>query len=239
MARVLVADGDKELREAAARKLAAGGLAVHTCASGREALQQLCSEQFEAAIVDTCLGDLGGLEVVKAIRARGIRTAVIVTAFRGTTDQAVLAMKSGAQDFLQKPIGTSHLANALHKLIDGRCLPRKCLAHRLDAYVLHNAGRVSLNLTELCEQFRISPGYACRLFRSHLDATFRERLTRHRVRQAKLLLETTDKPLYTIAEECGFRSPSRLTEVFRASEGVPPRVFREVCGSLMIGGQDG
>ena len=100
----------------------------------------------------------------------------------------------------------------------------------MDSFIKENFFRSSLCLVDLCQHFCISLGYASRLFRKHLNITFRQRLIFYRVQKAKGMLESSGMPLYLIAEGCGFKSQGRLSEAFFRLEGMPPRKYRQISG---------
>ena len=72
-----------------------------------EALRAFEEQPFDVACVDYLLGARDGLSLLKDIRQKGIDTPVIVLTGRGAEDVAVLAMKSGAADYLSKASLTS------------------------------------------------------------------------------------------------------------------------------------
>lgn len=69
----------------------------------------------DIVITDLFLPEGGGLALTKAMRARGGHCPVIVTAEAGTESAAVQALRAGAVDYLQKPIGVEELAHALQR----------------------------------------------------------------------------------------------------------------------------
>lgn len=228
MARVLIADTDPSLCATLGKALRAERLEVKTCESGKEALAQLSMVYFEVAVLDFRLRDLGGVEVLRTIREKEIQTDIVITSDQATIEQAVQAVKAGSQDFLQKPIETTQFTGLVHCLLERRRFSPHYLADRLDAYTRQHLGQASLTMENLCGHFCISRGYASRLFRTYLGTSFRARLVQYRVKQAKHMLESTDQPLYLIAEQCGFKSQCRLTDVFCQQEGMPPKKYREV-----------
>jgi AraC-like DNA-binding protein len=78
----------------------------------------------------------------------------------------------------------------------------------------------------MMDHFGLSKSYVWKLFKG-LNATFTQRLAFHRVEKAKNLLLQTNEPIYVIAELCGFRNQSRLSEVFFRVVGESPKRFRQ------------
>lgn len=81
---LLLVDDEEDLLEVLQEYLAAQGYRVVTAATGREALERLATATpFDVALVDWTLPDIGGREVVQAIRDRHPDCRVIVTTGHG------------------------------------------------------------------------------------------------------------------------------------------------------------
>jgi len=227
--RILIADDDREIRLLLRQALLSEPWRVRIAGDGREALRLLFNIPFDVAVLDVFMPHLSGLEVLEAVQQKEIQTDVVLLTGFGTIELAVQAMKQGAQDFLAKPIDLHDFAHTIRRLIGQRNPSSHSLAARLDVYLAAQVSNASLRLSDLCAHFRISPRYASRLFRDYIGASFRERRVHHRLQKARQMLETTDDPLYIIAEQCGFRNPRRFSEVFHKNEAVTPRAFRQIC----------
>jgi DNA-binding NtrC family response regulator len=80
------------------------GYRVLTCAGGREALAHLQSHHADIAAVDLRMPDVGGMDVLRAIRERDPDCQVLLMTGQATIETAVEAVKLGAVDYLTKPI---------------------------------------------------------------------------------------------------------------------------------------
>jgi len=224
--RILVAD-DEELMCAYLEKvLSREPWEVETVADGGRALDLLCKKAFDVAVLDIWMPQYNGLEVLERMRQKGIQTDVVMLTGQGTIELAVEAMKSGAKDFLTKPIQPTKAVATIRHLLEQRRPSPHALARRLDMYVEERTCDPSLSLEDLCQEFRISGRYACRLFQEEMGTTFRRRLRYYRVQRAKEMLASTSMPMYQIAEACGFKNQRRFTETFRREEGRSPRRYR-------------
>ncbi len=99
---------------------------AHSLGHGWEAAQQ---RHPDAALVDLQLPDGTGIDLIGRLRESGIEAPVIVITAFGTVARAVEAMKSGAVDFLQKPLAMEEVA-----LTVGRCLEHGRMRRQLEAY---------------------------------------------------------------------------------------------------------
>jgi two-component system response regulator HydG len=86
-------------------------VSMHT--SAREALARLASESADVALVDLRMPELGGLDVLRAIREAQPHCQVILMTAHASVDSAVEAVKLGALDYLSKPIDFARLRQLL------------------------------------------------------------------------------------------------------------------------------
>ena len=121
MARILVADDERGVRSFIAEALEDDGHAVAQAADGAEAAGRLAKESFDLLFTDLKMPRLDGLALLRQMRAEQPELEVIVLTAFGTVDTAVEAMKLGAFDYLQKPIGGP---------AELRLLARRALEHR-------------------------------------------------------------------------------------------------------------
>ena len=114
--RILIVEDDTDTRNFIARGLAELGHQTVTSGDGRDGLFQATEGGFDALVVDRMLPGLDGLLLVKALRAAGDATPVLMlTAIGGIADR-VEGLESGADDYLVKPFAFSELAARLQAL---------------------------------------------------------------------------------------------------------------------------
>ncbi|MFN0242829.1 MAG: sigma-54-dependent transcriptional regulator [Planctomycetota bacterium] len=116
--RVLVVDDEALVRESLGEILRADGFRPAVASGGRDALKQLDEETFDAIVTDLRMPTGSGLELLAEIQQRGIATPVIVITGVGTVAEAVAAMKSGAFDFLQKPVDPEELVLLVKRAVE-------------------------------------------------------------------------------------------------------------------------
>ena len=106
MSRILVVDDEEGVRTFVAEALEAEGAEIATAASGDEAAALLDRQGFDVVVTDLKMPGRDGLALLAKIRAEQPETQVILLTAHGTVETAVQAMKAGAFDYLQKPIGS-------------------------------------------------------------------------------------------------------------------------------------
>jgi len=128
MARILVADDEPGLRAFVAEALEADGHAVAQAADGVEAAQRLAREGFDLLITDLRMPRMDGMALLRQVRLEQPETEVLVLTAHGTVETAVEAMKLGAFDYLEKPIGSPGQL----RLVVARALERRALVAARD-----------------------------------------------------------------------------------------------------------
>lgn len=226
---VLIADDETDLLELLALRLGREPWEIKTAEDGQAALEILLERNVDVAVLDLKMPKMDALNILKAVQREGIETDIIVLTGHATVESAVLAMRRGARDFLQKPFRTEELLTIVRRLLDARYPSTRTLAQRLEAYVKDHAYDPGLRIDDLCSHFNISPRYVSKLFREHLGTSFKRSVAEYRVQRAKQLIESGDEPLYSVADKCGFRNYRQLTSTFKKVEGMLPRTYREVC----------
>ena len=127
--RILIVEDDTETRTFVARGLTEEGHQGVTSADGRDGLFQATGGAFDAMVVDRMLPGLDGMALVRALRAAGDVTPILMlTAIGGIADR-VEGLESGADDYLVKPFAFSELAARLSAI--GRRLSPRTETHQL------------------------------------------------------------------------------------------------------------
>lgn len=101
--RVLVVDDEPVVRRSLARLLLSRGMSVFTAEDGVAALEAFGAQPIDVALVDIRMPNVGGLEVLEQVRARGLPVEVVMMTAFGDVETAVSAVRAGAYHFLTKP----------------------------------------------------------------------------------------------------------------------------------------
>ena len=124
--KILIVDDEKDTRDFMARALA-DRYEVSTAADAELAMRQLESDaSIRLMLSDIRMPGEDGITLMKAAKASNPNLAVVLLTAFGSIDQAVAAMKDGADDFLTKPVDLDQLELRIEKALK---------AHRLEAEV--------------------------------------------------------------------------------------------------------
>ncbi len=110
---ILIVDDEPRQRELLSGFVTSLGCNVVVAESGEMALQLFQTESIDMVLLDVRLPGLSGLEVLDEIRRRAVTIPVLLLTAYADLRQAVAAMKSGADDYLAKPIDLEELRIAI------------------------------------------------------------------------------------------------------------------------------
>ncbi|TFG81139.1 MAG: sigma-54-dependent Fis family transcriptional regulator [Spirochaetales bacterium] len=122
---ILVIDDEKNIREGLGEYLKLDGYDVCLAADGREGLQEVERGEIDLVITDLRMPAMSGGELLKQVASRYPSVPVIVLTGHGTVEDAVEAMRSGAYDFITKPVNLDHLSLLVKRALERRELARR------------------------------------------------------------------------------------------------------------------
>ena len=108
MTRVLIVEDERALLRALAMNLTARGYQVTEAETGTRALTAAAQVEHDVIVLDLGLPDVGGLDVIRAVRAYATTPILVLSARTGTSDK-VAALDLGADDYVTKPFSIDEL----------------------------------------------------------------------------------------------------------------------------------
>ncbi len=115
---ILVVDDELSMRELLEVILVKEGYKVSCAENGRTAISMIKRTYFDLLLCDIRLGDLTGIEVLKASKDQNQDTVVIMISAYATTEAAVEAMNQGAYDFVPKPFNNDELIETIKNALE-------------------------------------------------------------------------------------------------------------------------
>jgi len=122
MAQILVVDDQKSLRKTVAITLSRAGHAVDEAASGADAIRQVDEVLYDLVVTDLKMGEVDGMAVLEAVKARNAETEVLIVTAFGTIDSAVQAIRRGAYDYVTEPFTPDQILHAVDLALERRRL---------------------------------------------------------------------------------------------------------------------
>ncbi|MDZ7779351.1 MAG: sigma-54 dependent transcriptional regulator [Gemmatimonadota bacterium] len=118
MARLLVVDDEKGVREALGQVFEYEGHEVRLATDAAEAIEGVTAFRPDVTFLDVKMPGMDGLEALARIREEHPRAIVVMISGHGTIDTAVEATRRGAYDFLEKPLDTDRLLVTLRRALE-------------------------------------------------------------------------------------------------------------------------
>ncbi len=110
---LLIVDDERDLREPLAKYLSSVGYKTFTASDGVEALDAIANNEIDIVLTDVRMPRMSGIDLLKNIRKRNLNIEVFVFTAYGTVETAVDAIRSGAVDYLLKPVIFEDIRNKL------------------------------------------------------------------------------------------------------------------------------
>jgi len=124
---VLIVDDEAGIREVLSAILEDEGYEIHTAEDGLVGLSLLKTEIIDLVLLDVWLPNMGGIDVLKAIKKDWPDLAVVIISGHGNIDLAVKAVKLGAFDFLEKPLSLERVVTVARNALEMEALRRENL----------------------------------------------------------------------------------------------------------------
>ena len=125
MAKILVIDDEKSIRNTLKEILEYEGHEVQDAADGLEGLKKIESEKFDIVLCDIKMPKMDGLELLDKIMELQSETPVSMISGHGTIETAVEAIKKGAYDFISKPLDLNRMLITLRNALDRSSLVKE------------------------------------------------------------------------------------------------------------------
>jgi DNA-binding response OmpR family regulator len=115
--RVLVVEDEQKVANALREGLEGERYEVIVERTGEAAFFRLNTEDFDAILLDLTLPGRDGLQILKAVRERGLKTPVLVLTARDGVEDRVAGLDSGADDYMVKPFAFAELLARIRALV--------------------------------------------------------------------------------------------------------------------------
>lgn len=134
--RLLLAEDERSLSRALTVILEKNNYSVDAVYNGKVALDYIETGNYDGIILDIMMPEIDGMTVLKTLRSRGCKTPVLMLTAKIETDDKVLGLDNGANDYMTKPFETKELLARI------RAMTRNFSEHPDSR---HQVGNVTLN----------------------------------------------------------------------------------------------
>jgi DNA-binding response OmpR family regulator len=120
LSRILLVEDEEHLALGLAFNLRNQGYEVEVVDDGKRALETLARTKYDLVILDVMLPGLDGTEVAKARRRGGDFTPILMLTAKGSTNDAIVGIDAGADDYMTKPFDLDVLLARIRSLLRRR-----------------------------------------------------------------------------------------------------------------------
>jgi DNA-binding response OmpR family regulator len=113
---LLIVEDEQKLAGLLRRGLREEGHLVDVAARGDDALLMASVNGYDRIVVDLMLPGIGGLELCRRLRERGVETPILILTGRDTAEYRIAGLDAGADDYLRKPFGYDEFAARVYTL---------------------------------------------------------------------------------------------------------------------------
>ncbi len=228
---------------------------IVTVQTGRVAIERVKRRNdIDLAVIEYRLPDMSGIDVMKEIKDFEPSVLVIIVTAYGDEDVAVEAFRSGARDYLKKPISISELSSKIDFYLALRhadqqrrrnILPASETPAQLEmpsstvtlsqyqkiqqaVRFINDNYRTDICLEAVAAQACMSTAHFSRIFKKVMGLSYQEYLNSRRITKAKNLLRTSPQSITEIAVSLGFADPTGFGRIFKKLTDQTPTAYRSL-----------
>ena len=116
--KILVVDDEENMQVLLKRVLGKAGYDVECAGSGAEALRLAADRPFDLAVVDVCMPEMDGIEVLEKLKGINTQIPVIMISAYPAWGKKQIAERMGCTDYLSKPVDMKYLKELIKKELD-------------------------------------------------------------------------------------------------------------------------
>lgn len=113
--KILIIDDEELIRHSLKTDLSAVGFTVSLAENGKEGLKKFKVDHHDAVLTDLMMAGMDGIDVLKKVKEEAPETVVIILTGFANVNSAISALRSGADDFLNKPCSTEDILIRLER----------------------------------------------------------------------------------------------------------------------------
>ena len=115
--RILVVEDERKVAQFLKKGFQAESSSVDIATDGEQGLRLALGTSYDAIILDIMLPKMNGLEVLKELRANGVKTPVLVLSVRADVENRIEGLNLGADDYLPKPFAFSEVLARVRAIV--------------------------------------------------------------------------------------------------------------------------
>ncbi len=245
---LMIVDDEPVILEGISRLLdwkALGFQRIKTAKSCFEVISQVVDWEPDVCLVDVCIGDELGYELINHLNGMGIRSNYIMMSGYDEFSYACEALRCGALDYLLKPIDKEMLEKRIRQVVVEKLngtVPEELrkdedpvfrrpfeelspLVRKIVMIVGLEFGQ-HISLKSIAGRFRMNPTYLGQIFIKETGMKFSEYLMAYRMSVAKDKILNTDEKVSVVAAEVGYTNMNYFYQHFQGFYHITPSGMR-------------
>lgn len=118
--RLLIADDDQDILKVLTALFERSHYSTDVVSNGNDAYDYASGGDYDGVILDVMMPGMDGLEVLRKLRAAGVKTPVLLLTAKGEVEDRVSGLDAGADDYLPKPFAASELLARVRAMLRRR-----------------------------------------------------------------------------------------------------------------------
>jgi YesN/AraC family two-component response regulator len=200
--------------------------------NGEDALTYLKKPNtINLVLLDVMMAKIDGLTVLSRIRESKKDIAVVIMTAYGSNDIVIQALRSQANDYIEKPFTIQEMKERISAILKARSYQQNLRSdkddqvNRIKRYIKRNYENV--NLKFIAEELCLSPRYVSRLFNKKSKIKFRAYKLKVKMDRAQELLTRTRLTISEIAIQLGYQNPETFMRMFKRLMKLTPTQYRQ------------
>lgn len=115
--RILLVEDEEQLRKIIKMNLEMEGYEVVATDNGKKALEVADSQHFDLMVLDVMLPEVNGFQICEQVRLRNSKVGIIIISAKDTSQDRIMGLKLGADDYLTKPFNLEELLLRVQNLL--------------------------------------------------------------------------------------------------------------------------
>ncbi|NFS93699.1 response regulator [Clostridium botulinum] len=234
---------DDEILERQALKMiinnSDSGRVVAEACNGREAIELDRKFNPDIIIIDVKMPGVDGIKASQIIKEQNKNKIIIMITAYDDFELVHKALLLGVNDYILKPIKPSELIDAINNIFVNLKINKDTYVEKsvnelkevpikaAIEYIQNNFDE-KVSLEQMASICNLSPCYFSKVFKKAVGVNFVSYVNDTKINKAKELLENTDIPVLNVALDLGFDDCGYFIRVFKKSQGVTPKKYREV-----------
>lgn len=232
--KILIVDDDKEFREELRQSLSE--YEIVQAANGEDAVNMVKKpNEISLVILDVRMPGISGTTALARMKEISPEIKIIILTGYGSKDVAVEALKSHADDYMEKPVAVRDLKDTIDRFLCGK-RPGKSVDDDLDVkirrvkeFVIRNACK-KLSLEAAADVVSFCPKYLSRVFKERTGMGFGQFRINVQMDKAKELLIGDEYNVNQISDKLGYQNTESFIRQFKRSAGCTPTEYKKKNG---------